>query len=77
VCEALEAVATPGGDGWRSSTGEGRTRVDLAALNAGILRELGVEVDGLGLCTVADRRFWSHRRDGEAGGRQVGAIRWG
>lgn len=76
VGEALEAVAPPGGEGWRVSTGAGRARVDLAALNADILRELGVEVDGLGLCTVADRRFWSHRRDGEAGGRQVGAIRW-
>lgn len=77
VCEALQAVGTPGRDGWLSSTGPGRALVDLAMLNADILRGLGVEVEGLGLCTVADRRFWSHRRDGEAGGRQVGAIRWG
>lgn len=77
VREALEAVGTSGCDRWRAPSGDGRARVDLAMLNADILRELGVEVEQLGLCTVGDRRFWSHRRDGEAGGRQVGAIRWG
>ena len=75
VCDALGAVGVAGRDAWRTLGATGRANVDLAQLNADILDALGVEVDRLGLCTVGDRRFWSHRRDGDAGGRQVGAIR--
>lgn len=66
---AAVAAVTPG-DAWRV----GARNVDLAAANAAILRAEGVEVDNLGLCTRCTPGFWSHRRDGAAGGRQVGAI---
>jgi copper oxidase (laccase) domain-containing protein len=36
-----------------------------------VLREAGVEtVERLDLCTACDDRFFSHRRDGPATGRQ-------
>ncbi|MFZ5482525.1 MAG: polyphenol oxidase family protein [Myxococcota bacterium] len=50
-------------------------RVDLAEANAAILRDEGVAVDVLGVCTRCDEGYWSFRRDGAAGGRQAGAIR--
>lgn len=61
---------------WRSVGANGRDHADLALLNADILRDAGVRVDVVGACTVGDARFWSYRRDGAAGGRQAGAIRW-
>lgn len=68
VLHGVGAVAP--GSAWRS----GR-RVDLAVANAEILRDEGVLVDVLGLCTRCGEGYWSHRRDGAAAGRQVGAIR--
>lgn len=68
VVEALEGVAPPSVQ-WR----EGRN-VDLVSLNLGILRALGVEAEAVGPCTRCSTTFWSHRRDGVAAGRQVGAI---
>lgn len=78
VVLACERVApADAGRAWHSVGPNGRDHVDLAILNANILLDLGVQVDVLGICTVTDGRFWSYRRDGEAGGRQVAAIRWG
>jgi YfiH family protein len=57
------------GDGWRVGA-----NVDLAEANAAILREMGVAVDVVGPCTRCSPEYWSHRRDGEAAGRQVGFI---
>lgn len=77
VVHACERVAPAGRQAWHHVAPNGRDHVDLAILNANILLDLGVQVDVLGICTVTDGRFWSYRRDGEAGGRQVAAIRWG
>jgi YfiH family protein len=68
VVEALSGVA-PVGLQWR-----GERNVDLVALNLGILRSLGVEAEAVGPCTRCSPDYWSHRRDGAAAGRQVGAI---
>jgi YfiH family protein len=68
VLDGVAAVAP--GASWRA----GR-HVDLARANAEILEAEGVSVDLLGVCTRCDAGYWSHRRDGPAGGRQVGAIR--
>lgn len=48
--------------------------VDLAAANQAILDSLGVRSEVVGGCTRCNAAYWSHRRDGEAAGRQVGAI---
>lgn len=74
VVAGLRGVAV--NDAWRSVGPRGRDHADLARVNADILRDAGVQVDVLAACTVGDARFWSHRRDGAAGGRQAGAIRW-
>lgn len=50
--------------------------VDLALVNADVMESLGVGVTRESGCTVTDPRYWSHRRDGDRAGRQVGAIRW-
>lgn len=70
VIEAVGRVAP--GEGWR----QGR-QVDLRAANAAIGRALGLRVEIVGPCTRCDPAYWSHRRDGEAGGRQAGVIRCG
>jgi YfiH family protein len=51
---------------------EGRAFLDLAATAEGVLRSLGVaSVDVAGVCTACEPgRFYSHRRDGGATGRQ-------
>lgn len=49
-------------------------RVDLALANAAILAELGIDTEIVGPCTRCSPDYWSHRRDGAAAGRQVGAI---
>lgn len=69
VLAGVGAVAV--GDRWRV----GVRNVDLAEANASVLRAAGVQVDVLGACTRCGTGFWSHRRDGAAAGRQVGAIR--
>ncbi|MDP2317253.1 MAG: polyphenol oxidase family protein [Pseudomonadota bacterium] len=70
--DVLDAVARVApGAGWRV----GERNVDLGEANAAILRGEGVRVDRLPYCTRCGEGFWSYRRDGAAGGRQVGAIR--
>ena len=52
-----------------------RPHVDLKAANRWLLEDAGVlEVDVLPHCTWGDRRFFSHRRDGELTGRQAAVI---
>jgi polyphenol oxidase len=86
----LEAVIGPGAGGCCYETGDevrelfasygascGRL-LDLKAVTAGALREAGVEtVRDVGLCTICapGRRFFSHRREGAATGRQ-GGFAW-
>lgn len=52
-------------------SGPQKEHADLAAAAGWILRESGVEVDVLGVCTHCDRRLHSHRRDDERAGRQA------
>ncbi len=50
--------------------------VDLMAVAALRLREAGVaSVHDVGLCTMCDERFFSHRREGGVTGRQAG-VAW-
>ncbi len=50
--------------------------VDLRAIARERLRAAGVaEVSELGGCTICDERFFSHRREGKAAGRQAG-VAW-
>ncbi|MHB8492289.1 MAG: polyphenol oxidase family protein [Solirubrobacteraceae bacterium] len=66
------AALGAGGDGREG----GPATVDLQAIAAARLRAAGVqEVQAVGLCTVCDERFFSHRREGARAGRQ-GAIVW-
>lgn len=67
VIESISAVAP--GRAWLS----GR-HVDLAEANAAVLAELGVPTEIVGPCTRCSPEYWSHRRDGDGAGRQVGAI---
>jgi YfiH family protein len=54
---------------------EGRN-LDLPALARDRLRAAGVaSVDDVGVCTICDERFFSHRREGLRAGRQAG-IAW-
>jgi YfiH family protein len=51
-------------------------RVDLKATAGDRLRRMGVlQVRDLGLCTICDQRFFSHRREGDRAGRQAG-VAW-
>lgn len=69
--EVLDAVASVAvDDSWRA----GPRHVDLQAVNAGLLRARGVEVEVVAACTRCGEGFWSHRRDGAAAGRQAGVI---
>jgi YfiH family protein len=53
----------------------GRPMVDLAAGCVAALAAGGVHaVDAVGVCTVRDAGWWSHRRDGPQAGRQGAAI---
>jgi purine-nucleoside/S-methyl-5'-thioadenosine phosphorylase / adenosine deaminase len=55
---------------------EGSCKIDLRALARARLRGAGVEhVRDVELCTICDERFFSHRREGERGGRQAG-VAW-
>lgn len=52
------------------------THIDLKALAREQLQAMGVlDVRDLGICTICDERFFSHRREGAAAGRQAG-IAW-
>jgi YfiH family protein len=87
---ALEAAIGPGAGGCCYETGdEVRTQfaacgashgrmLDLGCVAVAKLREAGVtDVRDVGLCTICaqQRRFFSHRRDGAASGRQ-GGFAW-
>ena len=53
-----------------------RGPIDLAGIAARRLRAAGVaEVRALQACTICDRRFFSHRREGDRAGRQAG-VAW-
>lgn len=49
--------------------------LDLPAVARAQLRDEGVEVHDVGLCTMCDERFFSHRRSGGVTGRQAG-VAW-
>ena len=50
--------------------------IDLRAIVCGRLLAAGVgEMRDLEACTICDERFFSHRREGERAGRQVG-VAW-
>jgi copper oxidase (laccase) domain-containing protein len=84
----LEAVIGPGagpccyevGDELRERLG-GRGRftdgrnLDLKLIAAEQLRAAGVaRVEDVGVCTIHDERYFSFRREGDAAGRQIGAV---
>lgn len=52
----------------------GGPALDLPALAASQMRAVGVEVDSLGLCTLEDERFFSHRSTTRGDGRHGGII---
>jgi polyphenol oxidase len=53
-----------------------RQHIDLKAIARDRLLAAGVDrVHDVGLCTICDERFFSHRRDGSRAGRQAG-IAW-
>ena len=81
----LHAVIGPGAGGCCYEAGDevhaavrhsvGRN-VDLKAAAAERLRAAGVrEVQDVGICTICDERFFSHRRSGGVTGRQAG-LAW-
>ncbi len=73
VVDAVHRVA-PAPDTWRTTGPRGRSHVDLRAANLAILRDAGVQTRRVGPCTRCGEGYWSHRRDAERAGRQVGAI---
>ena len=52
----------------------GERNLDLAAVARAQLEAHGIEVIDVGLCTICDERFFSHRRDQGITGRQAGVI---
>jgi copper oxidase (laccase) domain-containing protein len=73
--EVHEAVSRLLPDGVPPVPSDARPHLHLSAANAALLRAEGVRVEVLQACTRCSPGYWSHRRDGAAGGRQVGAIR--
>ncbi|MEO6496421.1 MAG: polyphenol oxidase family protein [Solirubrobacteraceae bacterium] len=80
----LSAVIGPGargccyevGDEVRAMFGETGSRIDLATIAARRLAAAGVEqIEDVARCTICDARYFSHRREGEAAGRQAG-VAW-
>jgi polyphenol oxidase len=68
----------PSGRPPRAECGAGRAgrSLDLAAHARERLRGVGVEqVEEVGACTICDERFFSHRRERDAAGRQAG-VAW-
>jgi YfiH family protein len=72
-----------GGEGSRQQVGEGQheggrregRQIDLPALARERLLAAGVRhVETVGLCTICDERFFSHRREGLRAGRQAGIV---
>lgn len=75
--EVVEAIARTGPPraAFSRPGPRGRPHVDLGAALAAQLAARGVTcVERVGGCTTRDPRLWSHRRDGERGGRQAGVI---
>ena len=58
----------------RAVSARGTPAIDLGAGAAAQLGQCGVEATRLDPCTACDPRFFSHRRDGGATGRQAGVI---
>jgi YfiH family protein len=52
-----------------------RPHVDMRSAVAAALQARGIEVEHVDTCTSCDRRYFSHRRDGAATGRQC-ALAW-
>ena len=73
VVDGVLRVA-PSRDTWCTTGPGGRAHVDLRAANLAILRDAGVQTQLVGPCTRCGEGYWSHRRDAERAGRQVGAI---
>lgn len=71
--EVVDAMIEVAGRATLANSVDGRFRLDLAGTAARLLRALGVrEVEAAGLCTACEsKRFYSHRRDGPATGRQA------
>jgi YfiH family protein len=63
------------GDDVRAAFGTTERTLDLAAIAVDRLQAAGVgEVWDTGVCTICDERFFSHRRQGVAAGRQAGVV---
>jgi polyphenol oxidase len=72
VIRGIEAAGVPRAVFVREGA---RPRVDLAAALEARLASAGVtRIERVGGCTTRDPALWSHRRDGERGGRQAGVI---
>lgn len=80
----LTAVIGPGahgccyevGDEVRAALGETSATVDLPTVAARRLSAAGVErIDDAGVCTICHHEYFSHRREGDAAGRQAG-VAW-
>jgi polyphenol oxidase len=71
--EVVDAVTRLAGQATLANPLDRRLRLDLAGTAAGLLRALGIrEVEAASLCTACEpKRFYSHRRDGPATGRQA------
>ncbi|MCZ6682274.1 MAG: polyphenol oxidase family protein [Planctomycetota bacterium] len=68
----IAIAALPAGDRYFPVGASGRTCFDLRSANVDQLRAAGVREDRICVateCTITDRRFFSHRRDGEGTGR--------
>jgi len=76
VREAFVA-ADPGAEAAFAPTRDGHWHVDLYALARRRLQAAGLaaaDIHGGGLCTIGDRRFFSHRRDGRTG--RIATLAW-
>lgn len=69
--EVLSALGAPAPEG-----GATKAMLDLRATAAKRLEAAGVQrVDRIEMCTICDKRLFSHRREGVAAGRQA-AVAW-
>lgn len=76
VHAALGSDMDAGGGGCSQVTGDVGAPIDLKAIARERLLVAGVSsVRDVGLCTICDERFYSHRREGQRAGRQA-AIAW-
>ncbi len=76
---AGEATGKPTGKAAGEATGKAagpaRAMLDMRAIARERLLAAGVaQVEGVEVCTVCDRRMFSHRREGAAAGRQAGIV---